>query len=202
MKIKRVCGQVGGFPYLFNNTLFTDFARIGYGATWSPTKTGKKITHVTFKIPKDKSKGKTVKNSAPKQLPNALPAPAAPATVMRVNKNEPAPLNQVVQAATARQAGPTPPVVRVQDLSNLPNSEVTTRITTRLNKLKLTPSQIQKVFQLLGNDLVMMEKFMKVTHPLLRDFEANNKPFDNLAASTITLLKSEFPTFYRDKEVV
>lgn len=41
---------------------------------------------------------------------------------------------------------------------------------------------------------------MKATHPLLRDYEAGNKVFENIGASAVKLLKTEFPLLYTDKE--
>lgn len=70
------------------------------------------------------------------------------------------------------------------------------RIVTRLQKLKLTASQIQHVLGFLGDDETLMARLMKVTHPLLRDFEAGNKVFDNLGGATVNLLKSEFTGLY------
>jgi plasmid replication initiation protein len=70
------------------------------------------------------------------------------------------------------------------------------RIVTRLQKLKMTNAQIQHVLDFLGDDEVKIAKLMKVSHPLLRDFEAGNKVFDNLGGAAINLLKTEFPGLY------
>ncbi|WBA43939.1 replication initiation protein [Hymenobacter canadensis] len=70
------------------------------------------------------------------------------------------------------------------------------RIVTRLQKLKLTGPQIQHVMGFIGDDENLMAKLMKATHPLLRDFEAGNKVFDNLGGATVNLLKSEFTGLY------
>lgn len=70
------------------------------------------------------------------------------------------------------------------------------RLVTRLQKLKLTKAQIQHVLDYMGDDEAWMGKLMKSTHPLLRDFEAGNKTFDNLGGATVNLLKAEFPGLY------
>jgi hypothetical protein len=70
------------------------------------------------------------------------------------------------------------------------------RIVTRLQKLKMTAAQIQHVLEFMGDDEARIAKLMKVSHPLLRDFEAGNKVFDNLGGATINLLKTEFPGLY------
>ncbi|TDN38591.1 replication initiation protein [Hymenobacter sp. UV11] len=74
-------------------------------------------------------------------------------------------------------------------------SDLQQKVTTRLTKLKLTEAQIKKVLEVIvGEEL---EKLMKLTYPVLRDLETKAKPNDNVAASTMTLLKSNFPAFYR-----
>ncbi|TGD77580.1 RepB family plasmid replication initiator protein [Hymenobacter wooponensis] len=70
------------------------------------------------------------------------------------------------------------------------------RIVTRLHKLKMTEAQIQHVLNFMGDDEAKIAKLMKVSHPLLRDFEAGNKVFDNLGGVAINLLKTEFPGLY------
>ncbi|WP_022826400.1 replication initiation protein [Hymenobacter norwichensis] len=70
------------------------------------------------------------------------------------------------------------------------------RIVTRLQKLKMTVAQIQHVLNFMGDDEAKIARLMKVSHPLLRDFEAGNKVFDNLGGVTINLLKTEFPGLY------
>lgn len=70
------------------------------------------------------------------------------------------------------------------------------RIVTRLQKLKMTAAQIQHVLDFIGDDETKIARLMKVSHPLLRDFEVGNKVFDNLGGATINLLKTEFPGLY------
>ena len=70
------------------------------------------------------------------------------------------------------------------------------RIVTRLQKLRMTTAQIQHVLDFMGDDEGKIARLMKVSHPLLRDFEAGNKVFDNLGGATINLLKTEFPHFF------
>jgi hypothetical protein len=113
-----------------------------------------------------------------------------PAPATRVNKDEPGPLCQVVQEATTRLASP----------STQPATEDVTRIKIRLEKLKLTASQISEVLQVINNDSAKIIRFFKETHPLLRDYEAGNKPFDNIAGSTMNLLKTVFPTLYHKEK--
>jgi plasmid replication initiation protein len=74
-------------------------------------------------------------------------------------------------------------------------SELQQKVVTRLQKLKLTEAQIKTVLQVVvGEDL---EKLMRVTYPVLRDMETKAKPNDNVAASTMALLKSTFPAYYK-----
>lgn len=70
------------------------------------------------------------------------------------------------------------------------------RIVTRLQKLKMTDSQIHHILEFMSDDEPKIAKLMKVTHPLLRDFEAGNKTFDNLGGAAVNLLKGEFPGLY------
>ncbi|SNR79074.1 replication initiation protein [Hymenobacter mucosus] len=70
------------------------------------------------------------------------------------------------------------------------------RIVTRLQKLKMTTPQIDHVLAFMGDDEPRIAKLMKVTHPLLRDYEAGNKVFDNLGGAAVNLLKTEFPGLY------
>ncbi len=79
---------------------------------------------------------------------------------------------------------------------SLDSPSVQQRVATRLQKLKLTPAQVQHVLQYLGDEEAKLVKLMKVTHPLLRDFEAGNKVFENLGGATINQLKTEFPGLY------
>lgn len=70
------------------------------------------------------------------------------------------------------------------------------RIVTRLQKLKITAAQIEHVLKFIGDDEAKIAKLMKVTYPLLRDFEMGNKVLDNVGGGTINLLKTEFPGLY------
>lgn len=69
------------------------------------------------------------------------------------------------------------------------------KVFTRLGKLKLTESQIRKVLQVLATE-AELTKLLKETYPLLRDFETKAKPGENIAASTMALLKSAFPAIW------
>jgi hypothetical protein len=88
------------------------------------------------------------------------------------------------------------PVLEKQMTLSLDSPSVQQRVATRLQKLKLTPAQVQHVLQYLGDEEAKLAKLMKVTHPLLRDFEAGNKVFENLGGATINQLKTEFPGLY------
>jgi plasmid replication initiation protein len=70
------------------------------------------------------------------------------------------------------------------------------KVQTRLQKLKLTEVQIRKVLQVLGNEEVPLTKLLMETFPILRDFETKAKPGENVAASTMILLKSTFPAIW------
>ena len=67
---------------------------------------------------------------------------------------------------------------------------------TRLQKLKLTETQIRKVLQVLGNEEALLTKLLKETYPVLRDFETRTKPGENVAASAMSTLKSVFPAIW------
>jgi hypothetical protein len=67
---------------------------------------------------------------------------------------------------------------------------------TRLQKMKLTETQIRKVLQVLGSDEATLTRLLKETYPVLRDFETKAKPGENVAASAMTVLKSTFPALW------
>lgn len=188
----------GDFKRRVLEPVFKDFARIGYGATWSPAKTGKKTTHVTFRIPRGSKKplGKgepVVPGSVVTTASNASGSAGEPAPLMRVNKNEPTPLNHAVQAATAHLVG-TPP-------HSAPASGVETslseRAAYRLNSLKLTQAQINKALSLLENKEELLTKLMKETHPIFCDFSDGRVKHDEVAWKTINKLKTLFPAINR-----
>jgi hypothetical protein len=70
------------------------------------------------------------------------------------------------------------------------------KVQVRLQKLKLTEPQIQKVLQVLGSDEAQLTRLLKETYPTLRDFETKAKPGENVAASAMSVLKSAFPTIW------
>jgi plasmid replication initiation protein len=70
------------------------------------------------------------------------------------------------------------------------------KVQTRLQKLKLTESQIRKVLQVLTDDEILLTKLLKETFPLLRDYETKSKHQENIAASTMHMLKSTFPAIW------
>lgn len=67
---------------------------------------------------------------------------------------------------------------------------------TRLQKLKLTETQIRKVLKVLGGQEAPLTKLLKETYPVLRDFETKAKPGENVAASAMSVLKSVFPAIW------
>ena len=99
--------------------------------------------------------------------------------------------------APIRTVSKTQPLEKQMSLSlqvELPTLQQ--RIVMRLQKLKMTPAQIQHVLDFMGDEEVKIARLMKVSHPLLRDYEAGNKVFDNLGGAAINLLKTEFPGLY------
>lgn len=72
------------------------------------------------------------------------------------------------------------------------------KVATRLGKLKLTETQISKVLKVLVTE-TELTKLLKETYPVLRDFETRAKPGENVAAATMTLLKSTFPAIWAAK---
>jgi plasmid replication initiation protein len=84
------------------------------------------------------------------------------------------------------------------DLKPLSYFELQQKVQIRLQKLKLTEVQIQRVVKLMDTE-AELTKLLKETHPLLRDFEMGDKPIDNVAAKAVALLKSTFPQIWRDK---
>ena len=69
------------------------------------------------------------------------------------------------------------------------------KIRIRLGKLKLTEAQVRKVLQVVITE-EELTKLLKETFPILRDFETKAKPGENVAATTMTLLKSTFPAIW------
>lgn len=133
-------------------------------------KEGKKVRAIRFSIPEVKQK--------------VLSADSASSAVAIKGERE------------VRHSQPVPDKQMTLNLpSDLPT--VQQRVITRLQKLKLTPAQIQHILQHLGDDEPKLSKLMKVTHPLLRDFEAGNKVFENLGGATINQLKTEFAGLYQ-----
>jgi hypothetical protein len=81
---------------------------------------------------------------------------------------------------------------------SVPNPQLTPlqeRVSKRLGKLKLTEAQIRKLLQVVDTE-AELTKLLKETYPLLRDFETKAKPGENIAASTMALLKSTFPAIW------
>jgi hypothetical protein len=182
---KQVLGDDNDVTY----TLFYDFKRyvlepalrelhaLGWLVSYKPVKEGKKVQSILFQIPKTQRDDKP---SGPLVLP--IPEAEEPAVASRgkVKGRSTDPDQQMSLALALPAEAPT----------------LLQRLVTRLQKLKLTPSQVQHVLDFMGDDEPRMAKLMKVTHPLLRDYEAGNKVFDNLGGATINLLKTEFPGLY------
>lgn len=163
-------------------TIFHDFKRyvlepslkeihtLGWLVSYVALKEGKKVRAIRFSIPEVKQK--------------VLSADSASSAVAIKGERE------------VRHSQPVPDKQMTLNLpSDLPT--VQQRVITRLQKLKLTPAQIQHILQHLGDDEPKLSKLMKVTHPLLRDFEAGNKVFENLGGATINQLKTEFAGLYQ-----
>lgn len=171
---KQILGDDNDVTY----TLFYDFKRyvlepalrelhsLGWMVAYEPIKESKKVQAVRFSIPKP---------------------------LARLAED-----NQVVTPAKSRAAGKGKAVDKQMTLplNAVGAPTLHQRIVTRLQKLKMTASQIQHVLDFIGDDEIKIAKLMKVSHPLLRDFETGNKNFDNLGGVTINLLKSEFPGLY------
>lgn len=77
-----------------------------------------------------------------------------------------------------------------------PLSSLQQKVHTRLQKLKLTETQIRKVLQVLGSEEALLTRLLKETYPVLRDFETKAKPGENVAASAMSVLKSVFPAIW------
>lgn len=183
---KQVLGDDNDVTYL----LFYDFKRyvlepsmqelhdLGWLVSYEALKEGKKVQRVRFSIPKRQSDSKLPASSPSKVI--ALPASHS---------------EQVARGGARKQ-----PADKVDKQMSLSLSEdaltLHQRITTRLQKLKLTSAQLRHVLGFLGDDEVRLAKLMKVTHPLLRDYETGSRTFDNLGGATIKLLKTEFPGLY------
>lgn len=71
------------------------------------------------------------------------------------------------------------------------------KASSRLHKLQLTDAQIRQVLVILASDENQLEKLLKTTYPLLTDYESRSRHFDNIGASTMTLLKTAFPKLYK-----
>jgi hypothetical protein len=96
-----------------------------------------------------------------------------------------------VQLALPLPAAELPPAPTLP-----PSSPLQQKVLTRLQKLKLTESQIRKVLAVLGAEEAQLTKLLKETYPVLRDFETKAKPGENVAASTMSVLKSTFPAVW------
>lgn len=71
------------------------------------------------------------------------------------------------------------------------------KASSRLHKLQLTEAQIRQVLVVLAGDEKQLEKLLKTTYPLLTDYESRSRHFDNIGASTVSLLKTTFPKLYK-----
>ncbi|MBD2717290.1 replication initiation protein [Microvirga sp. STR05] len=170
---KQVLGDDNDVTY----TLFYDFKRYVlepalrelYSLGWV----------VTYEPVKEGKKVKRVRFAIPKPLAQLNPEDGA--TTASVGK-------------TTSRSRPLEKQMSLSLQAELPTLQQ--RIVTRLQKLKMTAAQIQHVLDYMGDDEVKIARLMKVSHPLLRDFEAGNKVFDNLGGAATNLLKTEFPGLY------
>jgi plasmid replication initiation protein len=91
------------------------------------------------------------------------------------------------------------PAKQLPPASEKPTPQLTDmqqKVVTRLTKLKLTQAQIKTVLNVVVGE-EQLTKLLKETFPILRDHETKAKPNDNVAASTMTLLKNTFPAYYK-----
>lgn len=88
--------------------------------------------------------------------------------------------------AAALPPAPAPP----------PSSPLQQKAQTRLQKLKLTESQVRKVLAVLGSEEAQLTRLLKETYPVLRDFETKARPGENVAATAMNVLKSTFPAIW------
>jgi hypothetical protein len=94
---------------------------------------------------------------------------------------------QLALALPAEAAVPAPMAVL---------SPLQQKVQTRLQKMKLTETQVRKVLQVLGSEEASLTKLLKETYPVLRDFETKAKPGENVAASAMSVIKSTFPAIW------
>lgn len=97
---------------------------------------------------------------------------------------------KAVEPAKRQPPALVAPVAEKPQLSDLQQ-----KVQTRLQKLKLTQAQIKKVLEVVVGE-EQLTKLLKETYPVLRDFETKAKPGENVAAATMALLKSTFPTIW------
>lgn len=173
---KQMLGDDNDVTY----TLFYDFKRyvlepslrelhsIGWLVNYEPVKDGKKVQAVRFIIPKPQGELSGDADAA------SVPLRATPTSAARAKPLE----NQM----------------SLPLISELPTLQQ--RIVLRLQKLRMTDKQIEHVLAFLGDDEAKIAKLMKVSHPLLRDFETGNRVFDNIGGVATNLLKTEFPGLY------
>jgi plasmid replication initiation protein len=175
---KQMLGDDNEITY----TIFHDFKRyvlepslreihaLGWLVSYVALKEGKKVRAIRFSIPEAKQDG--------------------------LLADSPSSVRTIKGEREARDSQPVPDKQMTLNLS-ADSPTVQQRVVTRLQKLKLTVAQIQHILQYLGDDEPKLAKLMKVTHPLLRDFEAGNKVFENLGGATLNQLKTEFPGLYQ-----
>lgn len=176
---KQILGDDNDVTY----TLFYDFRRyvldpslcelhsLNWMVTYKALKEGKKVMAVRFSIPESHAGGG---GSEPGGAPLLSPLTLKPAIKAKA-------------AAADQQMSLALP-------AELPTLHQ--RIVTRLQKLRLTATQIKHVLDFVGDDETKIKKLMNVTHPVLRDHEAGNKVFDNLGGAAVNVLKTEFPGLY------
>lgn len=72
------------------------------------------------------------------------------------------------------------------------------RVAGRMRKFKLEDYQIERILSLTEPEL---QKLMKDTHQLLKEYEAGAKVFDNIAATAMSKINSLFPRLYPKSKV-
>jgi hypothetical protein len=95
-----------------------------------------------------------------------------------------------LQLQLSEKAAPEPLSL---DSPVIERTEAQDRVAKRMRKFKLEEYQIDRILTLSENEL---RKLMKDTHPLLIEYEAGTKVFDNIAATAMSRINQLFPKLY------
>ena len=88
---------------------------------------------------------------------------------------------------------PDTPLPEPPPSSSPPPTDFRGRVAGRMRKFKLEEYQIERILLLTDSEL---QKLMKDTHQLLKEYEAGTKVFDNIAAAAMSKINSLFPRLY------